>query len=251
MMKMILILLLIFNATKINAYSEFYQQHNRGWHWYEERKKVKDAEEIEHSEKSNITATEQLEKFQKNLEETKAAMIMNPSVENTKRYIQYQNEAFRKADQVSKYWKIAMLEDESLNIVKDLPISDVGAKLAEKRTATDEKQILQNFAKKFKLLFFYKKSCNYCAAFADVLEVFSYKYNYKVAAVTLDGGKLDKFPAITNPALAEKLNVTYTPSLFVYSEELKIATPVAHGYLSIDLLEKNMAFIAKQLEGKL
>ncbi|MDJ1305853.1 MAG: conjugal transfer protein TraF [Candidatus Midichloria sp.] len=66
-----------------------------------------------------------------------------------------------------------------------MPISDIGAKLSNTKNTVREKELLKQFAKEFRLLFFYKKSCSYCVAFADVLEAFSYRYGYKVAAVTL------------------------------------------------------------------
>ena len=249
-MKAFLILFCIFTCNIANAYSQFYSDRVRGWFWYEEKAP---EEEIEQQSKSanNVSALEELQQFQRALEEKKAAMIMRPSAEAARDYIAYQNEMYNKADQVSKYWKVAMLSDPELNIVKDIPVSDVGAKLHRAKDEQVEQRLLKEFAKKFKLLFFYKKSCQYCTGFADVLEVFSHRYGYRVAAVTLDGGTIDKFPASGDQALATKLNVKYTPSLFAFSEELGIAVPVSHGFMSIDMLEQNMIFVATQVEAKL
>ena len=133
---MIFVLMILLITNPITAYSNFQNDRARGWFWYEE--KPQDIEEEGHQEltkNSQISASQELEQLQKDLEERKAAMIMRPSIENAKRYIQYQNEAFKRADKVSEYWQAAILSDPNLNIVKDMPVSDVGARIKIKASA--------------------------------------------------------------------------------------------------------------------
>ena len=174
---------------------------------------------------------------------------MQPSVENTRRYIEYQNMMMKKADIVSNNWQQAMLAYPHLNIVKDQPIAGAGLKILRHQEEDQNRILLEGFGKKFKLLFFYKKSCPYCLDFAGVLEFFSLKYGYKVASITLDGGQIKGFKSSYNPELTKKLKVEFTPAVFAYSEDDGIAVPVAHGYLSLDLFERNVLFVAKKLLG--
>ena len=85
--------------------------------------------------------------------------------------------------------------------------------------------------------------------FAGVLEFFGIKYGYKIAPISLDRGTIDGFRSSHNPELVSKLKVESTPAVFAYSEELGIAVPITHGYLSLDLFERNVLFVAKKLLG--
>lgn len=266
----VFVLLLISTiCSNANAYSEFYQKSKRGWYWYEqseteqskteqtksvEQTKPEQAEPAKNQDKEtegNQTAMEELNEFKEGLEERKATMIMRPSIENTKEYIKYQNEMYRKADRVSQNIREVMLVYPGLNIAREIPISDEGAKIRNRAEKVERAELLKRLAKHFKLLFFYKGNCIFCKNFASVIEVFARRYGYKVASITLDGVSIGQFPARYDKALIERFNVTQVPSVFIYSEELKIASPVMSGYGAIDELESNMFYIARKLKEEL
>lgn len=237
---LILALTLVALPSFTSSSQSFYQEAKRGWFWCEEKKITQEESRI------NANGVELLLEFQEQMEEAKAQMIMNPSIENTAKYIQYQNEMFLKSDLVSKSWQATLLERPHLNIVRDTPISQTGMNITRSVETLRNEKLLQEFAKTFKLLFFYKSNCPYCQKFALVLEYFSKKYGIAVAAVTLDGKSLEIFPATLNPALVRKLNVEFTPSVFAFSD-LGIVVPIAQGFLPADLLERNVLFIIEQI----
>lgn len=227
---------------------DFYNNAKRGWFWFESKK-------LEILKENNITknyttALDELNAFQAELEEKKAAMIMRPSLENSYKYLEHQNFLFTKAAIVGENWQEALLRYPELNIVKDIPISQQGAQINREIEEKDKKQILYYNNKKFKLLFFYSGACEYCYYFADVLDYFSKTYGYKVASVTIDGKSIKKFPAVTNKALIQKFNITFTPSLFLYSDETNKAIPISYGFLSIDLLERNVLFALNKINNE-
>ena len=199
------LLFFILYASHSWGYSDFYQQHRRGWYWYEQSETVlnKNDEASMHTQR---TATEALQSFQKEFEEAKAEMVMHPSLDSTRKYIKYQRQLFQKADEVSKYWREAMLVYPELDIARGLPSSAEGARILDQQKHDLKQKVLKNFADDFKLLFFYKKSCPYCARFAKVLKIFANRYGFKVAAVTLDGGVLEEFPVRFDQKLIEKLH---------------------------------------------
>lgn len=230
----------------------FYQEKQRGWFWFEQ--KMPEEAKIKQNSSglaSSGSALDELHAFQKSLEESRAAMIMRPSVENTMKYLKYQREVFLRSDIVSKNWQEAMLIDASLNVARNIPISDQAVRIRESASRLEEEKLLKEFGKKFKLLFFYRKSCNYCLDFANVLEVFARQYNFKVASITLDGGIIKAFPASSSANLIKKFNIQSTPSLFAYSESLGFLVPITHQYLALDLLKRNAAFVAESLGGML
>ena len=239
------------------AYSEFYQKNRRGWYWYEQAKpeQSRTADDQDKftplSDNQKQTGMEELKEFKEELEERKARMIMRPSIENTREFIKYQNEMYNKADKVSENIREVMLIYPELNIARDIPISDTGARIRKRTEKLENKALLEEFAKRFKLLFFYRGDCSYCITFGEVLEVFARRYGFKVASVAIDGKSTEKFPASQNMQLIEKFNVNGTPALFAYSEELGIAVPIAQGFLAIDELESNAVYVANKLKGGL
>jgi conjugal transfer pilus assembly protein TraF len=241
-------------VTESWGYADFYQKRQRGWFWFEQKAKTdlgKEVESLAPDRAPAQTAVEELEEFTAELNEAKAAMIMRPSVDNTKKFIEYQNKMFKKADLVLVNWRDAILSSPGLNIARDIPISDAGAKISKRAEESFNKELLGAFAKKFRLLFFYKSDCAYCTNFSEVLEVFATRYGFRVSAVTMDGKSLERFPGTMRGDLVEKFKVDYAPALFAYSEELGVAVPISQGFLAIDQLESNAAYVAGKLKERL
>ena len=239
-MKLYLLLMLFMNLPA-NA-NGFYDLSKRGWFWFES----KPAEHF--SEKQNMDV-DALSSFQSELNKRKAAMIMRPSIEHTKKYIEIQNEMFLKAGIVGQNWQKALLLYPELNIVKNNPISEAGLAITRKLEEQQNVQALKDFAKEFTLLFVYSSRCPYCEKFAYVVEHFSKQYGYKVFPLSMDGKHLKNFRGIYDRNLIERLNIQSTPSLFAFSNNKGVIMPLAHGFLSADLLERNVLTAKKIIEG--
>jgi hypothetical protein len=249
----ILVILSLCIASEAFAYGDFYKGSKRGWFWFEQQERIKSKKEQDINQKSNTenTATEELNQFREELDEAKAAMIMRPNVDNTIKFIRYQNEMFAKADVVTANWQDALLVEPSLNIAREIPISASGAKIKSRSDAEDNKELLKSFAKKFQLLFFYKGSCIYCSHFAEVLEVFANRYGFAVSSVAMDNKEIKKFPSSNRVDLVEKWGVDFVPSVFAYSQELGVAIPISSSFLAIDELEKHAVYAASKLKERL
>jgi len=230
MIRFLFILLLAQNAF---GYSDFYKQSKKGWFWFEE--KAKDIEQM---------TFRSIQNFQERMESAKIDMIMNPSIESARNYIALQNEMFKKAHQVGVAWQGALRHYPELNMTR--PISQIGARIADNLETKNNNAAIRNFAKKFKLLFFYKADCDFCIEFANVVEQLSLRYGFKVAAVSLDGKSLHKFPATTNKALASKFNVEVAPALFAFSDD--VAVPISSGFLTLDAVTRNILFAIEELQ---
>lgn len=254
MNKVIAVIIINILTTSVAcAYGDFYKGSKRGWFWFEQQGQIKSKKEQDTNQKSNTksTATEELNQFREELDEAKAEMIMRPSVDNTRKFIRYQNEMFAKADVVTTNWQDALLVEPSLNIGRDIPISQAGEKIRNRAEVESNKELVKSFAKKFHLLFFYKSGCIYCSNFEEVLDVFVNRYAFKVTAVTASSAKSVKFPTAVRPDLIEKYGVDFFPSVFAYSEELGVIVPISSGFLAIDELEKQAVFVANKLKERL
>ena len=241
-------------VSNISFAGGFFDDSKRGWFWYEQNKKQETQQEPDKSQvEGNSTTTasnakERLKAFQEEIETRKAEMIMYPSIENTRKFLEIQNQMFIRASEVSKTGQLAVLTNPDLNLVaKEQPISQAGLKIARQEQTEREQQLLYKFAKNYQLLFFYSSECSYCKQFSYIVEHYANKYGFKVASVTTDGNQLPNFPASYNRALIERFNVKGTPALFAFSEVRGIAVPIAHGFMSLDLLEKNTVLVASEL----
>ncbi len=236
-------------STSLHADESFFSDSKRGWFWFE-RKPEESNKVEEQQERQQTSAVQNLTAFQSELESRKAAMIMSPSIENTRQYIKLQNEMFLKASAVSQNWQKALILHPELNIVKDTPISEPGLDITRKLEQQKTDKDLKDFGKEFSLLFFYTSTCKYCEGFADVVEHFSKKHGYKVASVTLDGKKLKNFPGVYDHNLIQKLKIASTPALFAFSNTRGLIVPISHGFLPIDLLERNVLMAKKIVENQ-
>ena len=252
--EIVLIMMFCSLISSLSFAAGFFDDSQRGWFWYEQNKKKQTQQDLDQSQiesKSTATASdarERLKAFQEEIETKKAEMIMYPSIENTKKFLEVQNQMFIRASEVSKTGQLAVLTNPELNLVaKEQPISQAGLKIARQEQTEREQQLLHKFAKQYQLLFFYSSKCSYCEQFSHVVEHYANKYGFKVASVTTDGNQLPNFPASYNQALIERFNVKGTPALFAFSEVRGIAVPIAHGFMSLDLLEKNTVLVASEL----
>lgn len=240
--------------SNISFAGGFFDDSQRGWFWYEQNKKKQTQQEPDKSQVESNSATtasnarERLKAFQEEIETKKAEMIMYPSIENTRKFLEIQNQMFIRASEVSKTGQLAVLTNPELNLVaKEQPISQAGLKIARQEQTEREQQLLHKFAKQYQLLFFYNSKCSYCEQFSHVVEHYANKYRFKVASVTTDGNQLPNFPASYNQALIERFNVKSTPALFAFSEARGIAVPIAHGFMSLDLLERSTVLVTTEL----
>lgn len=247
----IMLVISILGSSEVFGYGDYYKGSKRGWYWFEQPEAVLNKEGKKTQETEVKTATEELQQFSQELDEAKAAMIIRPNIENTAKFIEYQNEMFRKADVVTENWQDAMLIYPNLNIARDIPISHAGAKIRSRAEAESNKQLLNAFSKKFTLLFFYKGSCIYCSHFAEVLEIFAKRYGFKVSSVTIDGKQISKFPGSRREDLVSKFNVEYFPSVYAYSDSLGVVVPISSEFLAIDELENHAVYVASKLKERL
>lgn len=233
-------------VSEASAGGWFYHGNHRGWFNFEERVQLEEA-----VSETEISASEELKALQAEFDERKAQMVLHPSVRNVRGYLEYQNVMFRLANELNVAWKTALLADPELDIVKNISASDTALKIRDVEEKKMQEAVIMGMGHKFKLLFFYKTHCQYCQHFSKVLAAFAMKYKFRVASVTLDGGQIEGFPGVQDTGLVQKFGITTAPTLMIFSEELGIAAPVAHGFIAFDELEKNMVFVATQLRGNI
>ena len=103
----------------------FYEDHARGWHWYE---KIEEKKE-EKSERENLKnfekypATEALKRYQAELEEAKAAAVMNPTAQNVLNYQRLQYGMIEKSGKFANVWMQNLYMNPNVDYTQKFPVS--------------------------------------------------------------------------------------------------------------------------------
>lgn len=222
----------------------FYQEHERGWHWYE---KVPDKE-AQNEEDNNPVS--QMDTIRSTVKQALDKAILNPTPENVKNYIALQNDVAERSARFSKQWQEALLENPKLDYSLVHPTNSMARQIEVDQESQKENDAIKQLAQESGLFFFYKSTCPYCRGFAPILKRFAEQHGITVIPITTNGISLPEFPdSYTDQGQAVTFEVKVEPSLFIVNPYTKKAIPVGYGLMSETDLRKRILDIAKQMKG--
>jgi len=233
----------------------FYDDHARGWFWYE-RDAQPDSLSTEqkttdsHIPQTQYPATESLKQYQAELEEAKAAAVMRPTPQNVFNYQQMQYEMAEKAGKFAEVWMRNVYQNPSVDYTQISPTSQNARHiyLEEQRERTEKK--IHKLSKEYGLFFFFKNDCHYCDSFAPVVKGFSEKYDWNVLAISKFGETHAIFErSVRDNGLAEDWGVSTYPSLFAVNPKTGHVIPVAIGMISIQEMQERILSIMTENDG--
>jgi conjugal transfer pilus assembly protein TraF len=228
----------------------FYEDHSRGWHWYEPEMPT-GPDDKDTGQESTATpvpprypATEELKRYQEQFEEAKAAAVLRPTPQNVFNYQKMQYEMVQKSGKFAEVWMQNVYRNPNIDYTQKSPVSQNARHiyLAGQRSRTEKK--IHELSKKYGLFFFFKNNCPYCEAFAPVVRGFSEKYNWNVLAISEFGETHKLFErSVQDNGLAETWGVTTYPSLFAVNPKSGHVIPVAIGMISVQEMEERIISI--------
>ena len=245
-----------------SAYAEnFFNDHARGWHWYEQilknekkKKPIKDARN--HASKTAMSK-ENLEDpstliniYQKILKKSLDRALVDPSEENLLTYMQLQKDSIERSNLFANAWQKVVLSTPSLDDTLKFPVSQLGRHVYYEQEKKAIHNKIRNLKDRYGLYFFFQGKCPYCHSFAPIIKSFARQYGWTVFAVSLDGSSLSQFPNATRDnGMAAKIGVTTVPSLFVANPQKGQIFPIAHGLVSQADIENRILLITNNAEG--
>ena len=123
----------------------WYERKAEGWFWHEDRPSKKEAEKEEPIPKE-MTAEEKLTEMRKELEESLAEAILNPTEDNIYAYMELQQIMTAKASKFSSVWRKMLLSHPELDeTLKGRPVSRYGIQLYNKQRSDDLKKLISEF----------------------------------------------------------------------------------------------------------
>ncbi len=259
--KLVLVgMIVLLVASSSLAVNKFYNDRERGWYYHEclncdEQAERNETKKSEFLKQSNTSIREMdgsqvlaiLEGVQKEMQVRQARYTLEPSVENARDFLHYQQLMFKNGTQANKAMQTVLIKYPYLDPRIENPISQqaIRIKAAESSDANNLK--IKEFAQHFKLLYFFKEGCPYCLEFQPVLERIARAYSFKVEAISSDGAKLKSFPTRFDNSLASKLNITTYPTIIAYNSQNNIYLPISRGFLPEEDLKVNILHVYQHI----
>lgn len=228
----------------------FFEDHARGWHWYEDPEREQQAEEKNPvSQKKpvtqKLTPTQQIKAYQQDLEQKLHQALTDPTPDHVAAYMEAQIKGQEMAQKFSEAWMQVVYTHPHLDGTRQRPLSHVGRQIVVKQDEEDRKQTLKKLAQTHGLFFFFDGQCPYCQAFASVVKTFAETYGFKVLPISLDGRPLPEFP---NPqkdnGIARKFGLQHVPVLLAVEPQKGHVIPLSHGFVSQAELETRAHVLA-------
>lgn len=205
------------------SYSESYwwERQEEGWFFYKDPPKENEEEEklpkplssqIPPSPPPSSLFTERMKRWG---EELLSKAMEEPTVENVKAYMEYNQLMMKLAENFSLAWQKTLMMYPELE--SPVPVSDADKDLYFETIKKRETEILYELSRKAGLFFFYDGQCPYCERQAYYLRRFMTENPFFVVKpVTLDGTVFPEFPeTVRDNGISQRLGVTTVPSIFL------------------------------------
>lgn len=241
---------------------DYYGDRSRGWFWYEKQPVAEELEEEEKPEEPKpaqvsiatppqgqpLSPRERLKQQGEEWEDALALAIMEPSEKNYVAYmektkaIQAQSEGFALGFKRSLW--VNPEYDYTLEKPRDTPAM-IGAN--DQKNAIDD-TTLRTMAQSNGIIFYFRSDCPFCHRFAPILKHFSEQYGFTVIPVSMDGEGLPEYPyPKSDHELAEKLNVTTVPAIFLVNPDTSQVATIGYGFNDWLKLKEKTLYAGQQL----
>lgn len=230
----------VFNYCAYASENDYYNEHAKGWHWYNDPKNEKDEDEV----KSNDPVI-QMDAVRATIKRALDQAVLNPTKENIKNYKVVQDQLSRQAEKFSNKWKEVLLENPELDYSLIHPTNNAGRMIESDQNHAKEDAAIKQLASTSGLFFFYHSTCPYCRSFAPIVKQFAEAYGIKVIPITTDGISLPEFPnSYINQGQAQRFGVRVEPALFAVNPYTEKAFPITYGLISLSDLKRKVLEIA-------
>ncbi len=229
-----------------------------GWHFYCDRFEKEELPEPEAEphpakeppqtqsaeiENQEETAVGRIGKMRKELEEARAAAILDPTTENVKDYLRRQKLMLEKASTFSDVFRRTVWTTPELDYTLERPVGALAKRLWSDRRRAERDGVLAKLGERYGLIYLGEAGCAGCRVFGPLLRAFSMRHGLDVLAVSLGGGPLEGWPeAVPDNGRAERLGLggAPLPAVVLFDTLTKEVLPVGFGVLAEDQLAERI-----------
>jgi len=236
----------------------WYNDHERGWFWYEDPLEEAAPAAPEEPPLPQATTTEpeepegppvlSAEWIRQNLEKYRLLAIDDPTPENVAAYMYIQRVMLDKSQRFAEQVKHIVQLDPYLDQGTRRPIASYGGAQFSKEARAAQEQLLARIAQKAGIFFFFQSRCGHCEIQAPVLKSLQDRYGFTIFPVSIDGRPLQNnvFPQyVRDRGQAQNLGVIQTPAMFLGRPETGDVIPLGQSTQSRDQLEQRILVAAR------
>ena len=250
-----LIMVVVLSVSTLHAH--FFNEKAKGWHWYQPAAarddpwthKQKDAASDKNKSKSetsngcNVTlpAVDELAAKRKVLEEAMAESILRPTPQAVVKVQKLQHQWLNQSKKFSGVWMQNLLQNPELDATVKHPVTQYGIHLKKEDDQLKLEARVKALSHHYGLFFIYQGNCKFCQGMAGIVKQLSDKYGRKVLGISQDGLMLQEFPdSKRDNGISQAWGIKGVPAVFVVNPETEQVTPIGHGLISLDQLERNL-----------
>ena len=223
-------------------------QPSLGWHFYCDRDEAEtppEPDEPPHAAEVPDTgsATGRIETMRRNLEEARAAAILEPTAENVAAYLRLQQAALQRAATFSDVFRRTVWATPDLDYTLTRPVGALAKRLWSDERREKRNAALAGLSEHYGLIYLGHAACAACRVFGPLLRAFSLRHGLDVLAVSMTGEALEGWPgAVPDNGRAAKLGLAGTPvpAVVLYDTETRQVLPVGFGVMAEDQLAERI-----------
>ena len=181
--------------------------------------------------------------MRRQLEEARAAAILDPSREKVTAYLRLQQETLQRAAAFSDAFRRTVWATPELDYTLKRPVGALAKRLwsDERRQARD--RALARLGERYGLIYLGHAGCGACRVFGPLLRAFSIRHGLDVLAVSLTGEALEGWPeAVPDDGRAARLGLAGgpVPAVVLFDTKTKRVLPVGFGAMAEDELAERI-----------
>ncbi len=219
-----------------------------GWHFYCDRAEVTEPEpgaapDAPVPARSRLSATEEIERMRHDLEESRAAAILEPTPENVAAYLYLQQASLQRASTFSDVFRRVVWSTPELDYTLTRPAGALAKQLWSDERLAAQHEALANLGDRYGLIYLGDAQCAGCRVFGPLLRAFAIRHGLDVLAVSLTGEDLEGWPeAVPDNGRAAQLGLAGSPvpAVVLFDTETGQVQPVSFGVVAEDQLAERI-----------
>ena len=212
-----------------------------GWHFYcDPLGEMREAPPVPAPPSADAASpTGRIEAMRRQLEEARAAAILDPSTANVTAYLRLQRETLQRAAVFSDAFRRTVWATPELDYTLKRPVGALAKQLWSDERRTQVTASLAKLGERYGLIYLGHPGCAGCRVFGPLLRAFAQRHGLDVLAVSLTGGPLEGWPeAVPDNGRAARLGLAGAPvpAVVLFDTETKKVLPVGFGVMAEDQL---------------
>ena len=219
-----------------------------GWHFYCDRAEPVEPEPVAAPDApvpatTGPSATEEIARMRRELEESRATAILEPTPGNVAAYLYLQQESLHRASTFSDVFRRVVWTTPDLDYTLTRPAGALAKQLWSDERLAAQQAALANLGERYGLIYLGDAGCAGCRVFGPLLRAFAIRHGLDVLAVSLTGEALEGWPeAVPDNGRAAQLGLdgAPVPAVVLFDTETGQVLPVAFGVVAEDQLAERI-----------